>query len=135
MDELDLEFESIYQKVLLYIHKEEDLLLIKHAYSFVKHAFKDILRKDGSPYLKHLLDTASIVVNLQAGPNTIVAALLHDSIEDIDDIKKHENINKYLLKLDNLIPEGNKYEKIKMMVNIMLKDKVKIILQDQIKVI
>ena len=46
------------------------------------------------------------------------------SFEDIDDIKIHENINKYLLKLDNLIPEGNKYEKIKMMVNIMLKDKV-----------
>jgi hypothetical protein len=46
------------------------------------------------------------------------------SFEDIDDIKKHDNINKYLLKLDNLIPEGNKYEKIKMMVNIMLKDKV-----------
>ena len=44
--------------------------------------------------------------------------------EDIDDIKKHDNINKYLLKLDNLIPEGNKYEKIKMIVNIMLKDKV-----------
>ena len=46
------------------------------------------------------------------------------SFEDIDDIKKHDNINKYLLKLDNLIPEGNKYEKIKIIVNIMLKDKV-----------
>ena len=46
------------------------------------------------------------------------------SFEDIDDIKKHDNINKYLLKLDNLIPEGNKYEKIKIIVNIILKDKV-----------
>lgn len=52
------------------------------------------------------------------------------SFEDIDEIKKHDNINKYLLKLDNLIPEGNKYEKIKIIVNIMLKDKVDYITLD-----
>lgn len=86
MDEMDLEFERIYQNILVYIHKQEDLLLIKHAYSFVKVAFEGILRKDGNPYIKHLLDTAEIVVSLTAGPNTIIAALLHDSIEDIESI-------------------------------------------------
>lgn len=86
MDEMDLEFEQIYQKILVYIHKQEDLLLIKHAYNFVKSAFEGILRKDGNPFLKHLLDTASIVVDLNAGPNTIIAALLHDCIEDIESI-------------------------------------------------
>ena len=87
MDEMDLEFEKIYQKILVYIHKQEDLLLIKKAYDFVKVAFEGISRKDGNPFLKHLLDTASIVVDLTAGPNTIVAALLHDCIEDIEDIE------------------------------------------------
>ena len=86
MDEMDLEFERIYQNILVYIHKQEDLLLIKHAYGFVKIAFEGILRKDGSPYIKHLLDTASIVVDLNAGPNTIIAAILHDSIEDIESV-------------------------------------------------
>ena len=86
MDEMDLEFESIYQKVLVYIHKQEDLKLIKRAYDFIKVAFADIKRKDGNPFIKHLLDTASIVVDLTAGPNTIVAALLHDCIEDIESI-------------------------------------------------
>ena len=86
MDELDLEFEGIYQHILEYIHKQEDLLLIKHAYGFVKNAFEGVLRKDGNPFTKHLLDTASIVVDLNAGPNTIIAALLHDCIEDIESI-------------------------------------------------
>lgn len=93
MDQMDLEFEEIYKKILMYIHKQEDLFMIKHAYAFVKDAFKGILRKDGNPYIKHLLDTASIVVDLTAGPNTIVAALLHDAIEDIDEIT-YETIEK-----------------------------------------
>jgi DNA-binding transcriptional MerR regulator len=49
------------------------------------------------------------------------------SFEDIDDIKKHDNMSKYLLKLDKMIPNGNKYEAIKIIVNIMLKDKVSFI--------
>ena len=95
VDKMDLEFEAIYQKVLVYIHKQEDLLGIKHAYNFVKVAFDGILRKDGNPFLKHLLDTADIVVDLQAGPNTIIAALLHDSIEDIEDITYDTVCNKF----------------------------------------
>lgn len=93
MEDMDLEFEGIYQNVLEYIHKQDDLLLIKRAYSFVKEAFNGILRKDGSPYLRHLLETAGIVVDLMAGPNTIIAALLHDSIEDIEEIS-YETIEK-----------------------------------------
>ena len=49
------------------------------------------------------------------------------SFEDIDDIKVHDNMSKYLLKLDKMIPNGNKYEAIKTIVNIMLKDKVSFI--------
>ena len=86
MLDMDLKFEKIYQKILEYIQNGEDLLAIKHAYSFVKNAFEGILRKDGSPYLTHLLEASDIVVDLHAGPNTIVATLLHDTIEDIEDI-------------------------------------------------
>ena len=86
MLDMDLKFEKIYQKVLEYIENSEDLLAIKRAYSFAKSAFEGILRKDGSPYLTHLLEASDIVVDLHAGPNTIVATLLHDTIEDIEEI-------------------------------------------------
>ena len=86
MEEMDLEFERIFEKINVYIHKQSDLDLIRKAYEYVCVAFKDIKRKDGNPYVKHLLDTAEIVVDLNAGPNTIIASLLHDTIEDIESI-------------------------------------------------
>lgn len=46
------------------------------------------------------------------------------SFEDIDNIKINKNLKKYLLKMDNMIPEGNKYDAIKKIINIMLKDDV-----------
>lgn len=52
------------------------------------------------------------------------------SFDDIDDIKKNNNLGKYLLKLYNLIPEGNKYDAIKKIVDIMYKDKVTYINMD-----
>ena len=67
-----------------------DLELINKAYEYVCVAFKDIKRKDGNPYVKHLIDTAEIVVDLTAGPNTIIAALLHDTIEDIESVDYQE---------------------------------------------
>lgn len=86
MDKMDLEFEEIYGNILKYITNEDDLSLIRRAYKFAKKSFEGIFRKDGNPFVKHLLDTASIVVDLNAGPNTIIAALLHDCIEDIEEI-------------------------------------------------
>ena len=46
------------------------------------------------------------------------------SFDDIDSIKTNKNLKKYLLKMDNIIPEGNKYDAIKKVINIMLKDEV-----------
>ena len=44
------------------------------------------------PYYHHLIEVAYIIAELNAGPATIVAALLHDVVEDtdtsIEDIKK-----------------------------------------------
>jgi len=44
------------------------------------------------------------------------------SFEDIDNIKVNKNLKKHLIKIDNLIPDGNKYEAIKHIIDIMLKD-------------
>ncbi len=93
MDEMNVEFERVYEKLNTYIHKKEDLDLIRKAYEYVCVAFQGIQRKDGNPYVKHLIDTAEIVVDLTAGPNTIIASLLHDSIEDIDSIS-YEDIER-----------------------------------------
>lgn len=54
----------------------------------------------------------------------VVFRRLGFSLEDIDEFKKNKKLNKTLIKMDNLIPYGNKYESIKIVINEILKDKV-----------
>lgn len=136
MYDMDLEFEKIYQNILTYIHKKEDLIMIKRAYDFVKKEFDGISRRDGNPYIKHLLDTASIVVDLNAGPNTIVAALLHDAIEDIEHISYDTIENEFSKDIADLVEavtkvsseeKDNKNKTVQKLFNLM-RDDVRVII-------
>ena len=86
MENMDLKFDKIYDQITKYITRVDDLILIRKAYEFAKEKHKGVIRKDGSPYLRHLVETAEIIVSLHAGPNTIAAGLLHDVIEDIEEV-------------------------------------------------
>ncbi len=71
----------------------EDVARIHDAYLFAKDAHKDQRRKSGEPYIMHPLAVARIVANeLGLGANPIIAAFLHDVVEDteytIEDIKE-----------------------------------------------
>ena len=83
------EVEDIY---MLYISSKEDRERIKDAYDFIMAKHKNQFRKSGEPYYHHLIEVAYILASLQCGPNTIIAGLLHDVVEDtdvtIEDIKK-----------------------------------------------
>ena len=83
------EVEDIY---MLYISSPEDRRRIEEAYNFIIEKHKGQVRKSGEPYYHHLIEVAYILANLQSGPNTIIAGLLHDVVEDTDvtveDIKK-----------------------------------------------
>lgn len=92
MDEMDLKFEKIYADACKYITRHEDLILIRKAYEYAKSMHKGILRVDGSPYVRHLIETAEILVSLHAGPNTIAAGLLHDVVEDIEGVDEEDII-------------------------------------------
>ena len=55
MYDMDLEFEKIYQNILTYIHKKEDLIMIKRAYDFVKkEQFFDLFRSCKFPYINDI---------------------------------------------------------------------------------
>ncbi|MCX7835121.1 MAG: bifunctional (p)ppGpp synthetase/guanosine-3',5'-bis(diphosphate) 3'-pyrophosphohydrolase [bacterium] len=51
-------------------------------YQFVARHHQKQKRKDGTPYLSHLVATAKIVSQLKIDPIMIQAALLHDSVEE-----------------------------------------------------
>ena len=83
------EVEDIY---MLYISSTEDRRRIRDAYDFIMLKHNNQFRKSGEPYYHHLVEVAYILASLQCGPNTIIAGLLHDVVEDTDvtveDIKK-----------------------------------------------
>ncbi|MCA6099259.1 RelA/SpoT family protein [Bradyrhizobium australafricanum] len=73
----------------------EDLLNRAYVYAMKAHGTQT--RASGDPYFSHPLEVAAILTNLKLDDATIVAALLHDTIEDteatraeIDNVFGHE---------------------------------------------
>ena len=72
---------------------EQEILLIRQAYELAEEAHRPQRRKSGEPYIIHPIAVARIVcVELQLGTNPIIAALLHDVVEDtpytVEDIRE-----------------------------------------------
>ena len=70
----------------------EELAIIQKAFEFANEAHKGVRRRSGEPYILHPIAVAKIVVsNIGLGYKSIVAALLHDVVEDtdytVDDLK------------------------------------------------
>ncbi|MBQ3576499.1 MAG: bifunctional (p)ppGpp synthetase/guanosine-3',5'-bis(diphosphate) 3'-pyrophosphohydrolase, partial [Coprobacter sp.] len=71
---------------------EEEMSLIRKGFAFAEMAHINQKRKAGDPYITHPLAVASIICDeLKLGVNPIIAALLHDVVEDtnhtIEEIK------------------------------------------------
>src|SRR6195256_3242050 len=71
--------------------------LLNRAYVYAMKAHGEQTRASGDPYFSHPLEVAAILTDLKLDDATIVAALLHDTIEDteatraeIDQIFGHE---------------------------------------------
>ena len=69
-----------------------ELEVIQKAFEFANEAHKSVRRRSGEPYILHPIAVAKIVVsNIGLGYKSIVAALLHDVVEDthytVEDLK------------------------------------------------
>lgn len=80
VDEL---FENLNKKISEY-NADADYEIIKKAYEVASRAHKDQLRKSGEPYILHPLSVALILAELQLDVESIVAAILHDVVEDTE---------------------------------------------------
>ena len=61
---------------------EADIAVIERAFLRAEEAHEGQLRKSGAPYITHPVAVAEILADLGLDPNTIAAALLHDTVED-----------------------------------------------------
>src|SRR5579859_1463185 len=61
-----------------------DLERIQRAYKTADEAHRGILRRSGEPYISHPLEVALLLADMRIDADGIVAALLHDVVEDTD---------------------------------------------------
>ncbi|SCJ64145.1 GTP pyrophosphokinase [Anaerotruncus sp. 2789STDY5834896] len=78
-----MRFEDL-EKTLQESEKSYDLPLIEKAYHLADNAHAGQMRLSGEPYITHPLHVAALLVELGMDTDCIVAALLHDVIEDTD---------------------------------------------------
>lgn len=103
--------EQLLEKASGYM-KESDLARIREAYHFADKAHEGQVRKSGEPYILHPLAVAEILVDIQMDVTSIIAALLHDVVEDttvpLDEVRERFGENCALI-VDGL----TKLEKIR----------------------
>lgn len=73
--------EDLLTKIRSY-NPEADLVLLKKAYQFAEAAHSGQKRASGEPYVSHVLAIAHILADWKMDTYSIVAGILHDTIED-----------------------------------------------------
>ena len=63
-------------------HPKVDARLLQRGYDLAEQRHRGQLRKSGDPYITHPLAVATILAELGMDTTTLVAALLHDTVED-----------------------------------------------------
>ena len=76
-----LRFNDIADRMLEY-NPDVDLERLQRAYVFTAKVHDGQERLSGEPYLIHPLEVAGILVDLHVDEDTIIAGLLHDTLED-----------------------------------------------------
>ena len=65
--------------------RNDDWLFVKRAFLLAKEAHKGVRRRSGEPYIIHPIEVATICVReIGLGKKSVVAALLHDVVEDTE---------------------------------------------------
>lgn len=134
----DLIFNRLVKKIKSYnTHLDENL--VQKAYFISKKYHQDQYRKSGEPFIVHPLEVADILADIEMDQTSIIAAILHDLVEDtefsLEKVKKEfgketANIINGVTKLDKIVfhsKEEQQVENLRKMIIAMSED-IRIIL-------
>ncbi len=104
------EFELLRQELTQYLSAAE-ISAIEEAYALAKEAHEGQKRYTGEPYITHPVAVATILSHMRMDPPTIMAALLHDVIEDTY-IEKQDLVNRFGKEVADLVDGVTKLTQI-----------------------
>lgn len=104
-------FKEIKEKLTEQNRSPEDIEKIEQAFLFAKKLHEGQYRISEEPYIIHPVEVAKILVDLKADTNTIIAAFLHDILEDTD-TKPQEIKEKFSDDVLNLVQGVTKLGKL-----------------------
>jgi RelA/SpoT family (p)ppGpp synthetase len=90
---------------------ENDLAEIKNAFELAEEYHRGQYRASEEPYIAHPLEVACILADLQSDKETLIAALLHDLLEDTDATEEtiSERYGEVVLNLVNGVTKLGKF--------------------------
>ena len=77
-------FKEVKELMIAQKHSPEEIAQVEKAYKFAKKLHDGQFRVSGEPYIIHPCEVAKILANLKVDTHTLVAAYLHDILEDTD---------------------------------------------------
>ncbi len=84
-DEPFLTKEELAEMVLAY-QPDADRARLLRAYDFAREKHGEQTRQSGDPYYSHPVRVATLIAAIQLDQATVMAGLLHDTVEDCDDV-------------------------------------------------
>ncbi|ROH86823.1 bifunctional (p)ppGpp synthetase/guanosine-3',5'-bis(diphosphate) 3'-pyrophosphohydrolase [Pseudomethylobacillus aquaticus] len=106
----DSEDSPLTQRLKLYL-KPKDIAQIWAAYRYSAAAHEGQIRKSGEPYITHPVSVACILAELHLDTPTLIAALLHDVVEDTG-VTKQDISEQFGKQVAELVDGLSKLDKI-----------------------
>ena len=105
-------FDEIKTELYKQKRSEEDIKQIEEAYLWAKQLHDGQYRVSQEPYIIHPVEVAKILVDLKLDKDTIIAAFLHDVLEDTDTTAQQmeEKFGKDVVNLVQGVTKLSKYQ-------------------------
>ena len=103
-------FEGLKNQISEYLPSDQ-IDRVEHAFKVAKDAHSSQKRSSGEPYITHPVAVASLLADMRLDHETLMAALLHDVIEDTE-IKEEELAEMFGSTVASLVEGVSKLDKL-----------------------
>lgn len=105
-----MSFEQIAEAITKY-YPSPDLDTVRKAYDFAQKCHEGQVRASGEPYFTHIEETGLLVCRLKLDIPSVVASLLHDTIED-SEVTRDEIASKFGIEVADIVDGVTKLTRI-----------------------